>query len=205
MCNEPLVRVSDQRERPWEARSMGLQGLLVALELFAPGGTGGAPTDVVACGPSCYEALLSAFILDCRAEFGEYLTWNSAWGRSWLGPLQYVGPIDVAIQSRPWVGRVSTFPLLIDRRRDPGAAQCTSAPGATHWFTYGTESCDPDSTWVRFPTTELPIAVGSEYWIQLSGFLHPTASSPFWRCLHVTAHPTAIGSRRWAQVKALYR
>jgi len=143
------------------------------------------------------------------------LLWSSAWGRSWYGPLRYVGPIEVAVQARPWVlvdsipgPRYEPLPLLVEIRTDPRAAQCQSDVGGMSRSTFGTTSCDPDSLWTVFPITELPLPLNSEYWIQTLGLLvlYPErASSPFVGCVRVTAFPSSIAEATWGRVKRLYQ
>src|SRR5262249_21288155 len=82
------------------------------------------PTDLLACGPYCRELLPSAFMIDCRDELGHDMFWTDAWDRSWYGPLRYVGPIEVAVQARPWGPPEQPLPLFIGIRRDPRAVQC---------------------------------------------------------------------------------
>lgn len=162
------------------------------------------PTELLVCGQQCYEERPTGFVFDCSPT----LSWTSAWGRNWFGPLRYVGPVEVSIQARPWLPPEQTLPLYIEIRAD-NSASCVSRSGALFWQTSGTRSCDVDSTWIRFPRTTLPLALGREYWIQLSGFyqaLPIQLSSPFWGCLRVQAFPIdAVVARSWGTVKHFYQ
>jgi hypothetical protein len=186
------------------------QWALVAMTLALLTGVSAeqVPTETLACAAVCSEEGPSELILDCREGITDpFKIWISSRGRSWIGPLRYVGPIEVSIQARPWQGR-ETLPLYIQTRSDSWAAECKSLDGTLYWQTYGTLSCDPDSMWITFPPTELAIPLGTIYWVQLVGFrrLLPTeAVSPFWRCLRVRATPTAVVAHDWGRVKALYR
>jgi hypothetical protein len=169
---------------------------------------GDPPTDVIACNPACRELYPAAFMLDCRDELGDEVFWWENWCRTWYGPLRYVGPIEVAVQARPWPGH-EPLPLFVQIRRDQGAAQCRSDAGGPTWSTYGTESCNPDSLWSVLPrTTLINTPINTTYYVQLIGFLIVSpvrASSPFVACIRVTSYPTEVTSRSWGQVKALYR
>jgi hypothetical protein len=163
-----------------------------------------APTDLFVCGQQCYEVRPSGFTFDCNPT----LTWTSAWGRSWFGPLRYVGPVEVSIQARPEWPAEQTLPLYIEIRADSNAG-CVSRSGGLFWQTYGTVSCEPDSTWIRFPRTTLPLDVGREYWVQLFGLYQAqpvVLSSPYWRCLRVQAFPVnGVAMKNWGTIKALYK
>jgi len=178
---------------------------IVALACRSSAHAADIPSDLVACGSTCSEEQSSAFILDCPDESGHNeMIWSSAWGRSWYGPLKYVGPIEIAIQARPWPS-AQPLPLYVEIRVDGWAAQCRSLSGGITRSIYGTSSCDPDSLWTALPRRELPIPINTTYWVQLEGFLGPQGSSPFVACLRVSATPSSVATRTWGSVKSLYR
>jgi hypothetical protein len=185
-----------------------LRILLAAIvALCSATGASEIPTDLLACEPVCLEVQPSSFIFDSQEEFGDWLWWNSPWGRAWVGPIRYVGPIEVSVQARPSHGEV--LPLFVGLRFDPGAGQCRSFSAGPTWQTYGTSSCDPGSLWITFPRAELTsVPLDTTYWVQVEGFLtvQPVrASSPYWRCIRVRAYPDALVAKTWGHVKALYR
>jgi len=164
------------------------------------------PSDLLTCTSTCSEERPSAFILDCPDGSGHNeILWSSAWGRSWYGPLKYVGPIEIAIQARPWPVATETLPLYVEIRVDGWAAECRSLSGGITRAIYGANSCEPDSLWTTLPRRELPIRINTTYWVQLVGFLGPQGSSPFVACLRVNATPSPVLARTWSSVKRLYQ
>lgn len=189
---------------------MHRSAFLALLLALAPSAQAQVPTELEACGPNCSELFPSSFVLDCREEYGQWLLYRSPWGRAWVGPIRYVGPLEVSIQARPGLFD-EILPLIVQIRTDRGAAQCRSDTGGPSWWTYGTTGCHPDSLWATFPRVELVgIPIDTLYWVQVEGFLTlgqdgRVYASPYWRCIRVRAFPTMVSTSSWGHVKALYR
>ena len=205
--------MNDMTRRP---PTLGRRGLLsaarpwmvfvMAVAWYLSAQAADIPSDLYTCGSTCSEVIPSAYIFDCPDESGHNeIVWSSAWGRSWYGPLKYVGPIEIAIQARPWPLAPETMPLYVEIRVDEWAAQCRSFTGGIVRSIYGTNSCEPDSLWTALPRRALPIPINTTYWVQLIGFLGPQGSSPFVACLRVDATPSSVMTSSWGSVKRLYR
>jgi hypothetical protein len=182
-----------------------LSALLLAIEVVPAVAQPQYPTELTSCGDVCRELMSLPLILDCDP----ILVWRTLIGRSVWGPLTYAGPIRVSVQARPW--SESDIPLYAEVRQAYGTS-CNFDPGCIIWATRGTSSCDPDSLWVSSPWVVLHpwIPLGEPYWIQLVGFYiledgFPTPVSPGIGCIRVESRPTAVVTRSWGSVKALYR
>ncbi len=169
------------------------------------------PSEGVFSGPHCSAGQPSLILFGCGLPpWGIWVNWV---GQTVWGPLQYAGQFQVSIQAKSVEWLVDkAVPLYVEIRVDEWASQCRADPGVLYWWTDGTPSCAVDSMWVTSPPIELPVPVGTTYWLQLVSFFQDGSieyprgvSSPYVRDVRVTRDPTAVLPSDWGFVKSLYR
>jgi len=186
--------------------------VLVLAALAVPRTASAQRTDLYWClveartPPPCFDVGGSVTFSDsdCPRQFDNFL------GRVGFYPLQYVGPIEVEIETI--AAPRDRFPLYVEIvpliGREAREA-CENAPGFLLMTLFPNRSRrDPCDYWERSGVVDLSaiLPLGSPYTLRLYFFHHPSGNSPAADCVRVTPHPEllTVTPLSWGKVKWLY-
>jgi len=188
--------------------------LVLTLTLaMAPIGAMAQPTELFDCmGPGgdrtwCSDVSV-ADLLDLSCPAGPRV-FEMFRGRVAWPPLKYVGPITIEVNALESAG--TRFPLLVEFisvKDHPENTGYCDGPAQVLYRVHGSRTCDGWESLGPIQFDPWWLSVGDSYVIRVHFFTDVGSdfTSPWLGCIRVTPDTTtAISSKPWGSIKALYR